>query len=157
MHGWGGIQLRRIYHLTAMQAVRLPPEQLKGRGHGAGMIFGYGLNMKSKKDIFKDILISSETSCVLKIKLRGASNPIITAVEQVRNNQILLKPTCLYGYRLRKRNIQLPDIEDVTRYKTNFNSPLFRKIRYIKNNIAEMRQDFHAFSDEYSSLCQHNA
>lgn len=104
--------------------------------------------MKSKKEIFRDILLSAETSCVLKIKLHNVSNPIITAVDTVQKGKIVLKATCLYGYKLRKRTITLPEIEAVTRYKTNFDSPLFEKLRFIKNNISAIRHNFKSFDQE---------
>ena len=98
--------------------------------------------MKTKNDILNDVLLSAKTHCVLKIKLKNVPNPVITAVEKVNENEILLKPTCLYGYELKKRAITLPEIEEVKRYKTNFHSPLFEKLRFIKNNISEIRKNF---------------
>jgi hypothetical protein len=98
--------------------------------------------MRSKKEIFKDILISAQTDCVLKIKLRNEENPVITAVDKVLKNKIFLKPTCLYGYKIKKRAINLLDIEGVTRYKTYFSHPLFEKMRFIKNNISQLRKNF---------------
>jgi hypothetical protein len=103
--------------------------------------------MKTKKEIFRDILISAETNCVLKIKLKNVTNPVITAVEKVGQKKIVLKPTCLYGYKLSKRNITLPEIESVTRYKTQFNHPIFEKIRYIKNNLGEIRKNIAGLQD----------
>ena len=97
--------------------------------------------MKTKKEIFRDILISAQTNCVLKIKLRNEPNPVITAVDRVLKNKIILRPTCLYGYRLRKRTITLLDVESVTRYRTRFDNPLFQKLRYIRNNISAIRQN----------------
>lgn len=108
--------------------------------------------MKSRNDILKDILMSAETQCVLKIKLRDEPNPVITAVEKVSRNQILLKPTCLYGYKLKKRSIALAEIEGVTRYKTNFHHPLFEKLRFIRNNISDIRKNFGRISEEPSGL-----
>lgn len=103
--------------------------------------------MRTKKDIFGDILQSAQTNCVLKIKLRNAENPVITAVEKVSKNKIVLKPTCLYGYKIKKRTLTLLDIESVTRYRTNFNNPLFEKLRYIKNNISRIRKNFEPLQD----------
>jgi len=104
--------------------------------------------MKSKKEIFRDILASAQTNCVLKIKLKDAPNPVITAVDRVNKNQIVLKPTCLYGYKLGKRTITLLEIESVIRYKTSFHRPIFEKIRFIKNNISVIRNNFEAFQQE---------
>jgi hypothetical protein len=98
--------------------------------------------MKGKKEIFKDVLISAQTGSVLKIKLRDSPNPVITAVDHISKNKIVLKPTCLYGYPLKKRNVTLLEIESVVLYKTYFNHPLFEKLRFIKNNIAELRKNF---------------
>lgn len=106
--------------------------------------------MKTSKEIFKDILISAQTNCVLKIKLKNLENPVITAVDHLSKNKIVLKPTCLYGYRLKKRNISLAEIESVTRYQTQFNHPLFEKLRFIKNNIADLRKSLDTFSQEPS-------
>jgi hypothetical protein len=106
------------------------------------IIFGTGLksmSMNGPKDIFKEILISAETSCVLKIKLKNEKNPVITAVDKVLRNRIVLKPTCLYGYKLKTRTIALADIEKVTRYKTTFNNPQFTKLRFVRNNIGVIR------------------
>jgi hypothetical protein len=112
--------------------------------------------MKSKKEIFTDILISAETGCVLKIKLRNEPTPVITAVEKVQKNKIILKPTCLYGYRLKKRTITLLEVEGVTRYKAHFDNPLFEKLRYIKNNISAIKQNFQAFDTDQASLLNPN-
>lgn len=101
--------------------------------------------MKSPKEIFRDILISAQTNCVLKIKLRNVTNPVITAVDRVEKNKITLKPTCLYGYRLNKRTITLLEIESVTRYHTQFNTPIFERLRFIASNISAIRQNFEAF------------
>jgi hypothetical protein len=98
--------------------------------------------METKQEILKDVLLSAQTHCVLKIKLKAAPNPVITAVEKVNKDSIVLKQTCLYGYQLEKRAITLPEIEAVTRYKTNFHHPLFEKLRFIKNNISEIRNNF---------------
>ena len=93
-------------------------------------------------EILRDIHASAETGCVLKLKLKDTKNPVITAVDKVSENQIVLKPTCLYGYPLEKRMIMPSEIESVKRYKTHFDSPLFTKLRYIKNNISSLRNDF---------------
>jgi hypothetical protein len=98
--------------------------------------------MKTVKDIFRDLLASANTNCVLKIKLKNVDTPVITAVERIGKKRILLKPTCLYGYRLSQRYITLPQIESVTRYKTQFDHPLFARLRFIKNNISEIRKSF---------------
>lgn len=104
--------------------------------------------MKTTKEILRDILISAETSCVVKIKLKGVKNPVITAVERVEKKKIVLKPTCLYGYTLAKRTITLAEIESLTRYKTLFNHPLFERLRFIKNNIVEIRKNFGSFNEQ---------
>ena len=95
--------------------------------------------MNTSNQTLRDILASAETGCVLKIKLKDAKNPVITAVEKVLNEDIILKPTCLYGYPLVKRMITLNEVESVKRYKTYFDSPLFTKLRFITNNISELR------------------
>lgn len=110
--------------------------------------FGDFIYMRTTKEIFKEILVSAETNCVLKIKLRKQKNPVITAVEKVLKNQIILKPTCLYGYEIKTRTIALTDIETVTRYKTSFDNPLFAKLRFIRNNIGAIRKDFTAISQQ---------
>jgi hypothetical protein len=131
---------------------RLPPPEMpiKIPQLTHGTIFEACLMMKTKKDILKDILLSAQTHCVLKIKLKNTPTPVITAVEEVNKNQIVLKPTCLYGYQLKKRDITLPEIEAVTRYKTNFHHPLFEKLRFIKNNISEIRNNFGRIKQEPS-------
>ncbi|MEX2232883.1 MAG: hypothetical protein WD824_12020 [Cyclobacteriaceae bacterium] len=108
--------------------------------------------MKSKKEIFKDILMSAQTNCVLKIKLIGDPNPVITAVDRVEKNKITLKPTCLYGYKIKKRAITLLEIESVIRYKTYYNHPLFEKMRFIKNNISYIRKNFGALNEQSSGI-----
>lgn len=108
--------------------------------------------MKTAKEILQDILISAETKCVLKIKLKGVENPVITAVERVGKNRIILKLTCLYGYTLEKRSISLTDIEAVTRYKTRFNHPLFEKLRFIRNNISDIRRNFGSLNERQAGV-----
>lgn len=95
--------------------------------------------IKGKYKIYlQDILLSAQTNCVLKIKVKGVINPIITAVDTVLENEIILEPTCLYGYNLEKRRISFSEIESVTRYRTRFSNPLFVKMRYVKNNIGAL-------------------
>jgi len=112
--------------------------------------------MKSKKEIFHDILASAQTNCVLKLKLRNAPNPVITAVDKIGKNRITLKPTCLYGYKIKKRQITLLEIESVTRYKASFNNPIFEKIRFIKNNLAEIRRNIGTFEGDASAMLKAN-
>jgi hypothetical protein len=104
--------------------------------------------MKTKKEIFKDILASAQTNCVLKIHLKNVPNPMITAVERVNQNQIVLKSTCLYGYRLPRRKIKLLEIESVKRYKTHFDNPIFQKLRFIRSNFSEIRKNFEGYQPE---------
>lgn len=104
--------------------------------------------MKSRKDILKDILFSAQTGCVVKLKLKDIRNPVITSVERVSNKSILLKPTCLYGYPLERRKITLLDIEGIKRYKTYFDHPLFARLRYIKNNLSEVRKNIEAIGGQ---------
>lgn len=105
--------------------------------------------MKTKKEIFKDVLISAQTNCVLKLKLKDTPNPVITAVDHISKNRIVLKPTCLYGYRLKKMSVTLLEIESVTRYNTHFNHPLFEKLRFIQNNISSIRKDFSSYQEGF--------
>jgi hypothetical protein len=104
--------------------------------------------MKTKKEVLRDILFSAQTNCVLKIKIRGMDNPVITAVDRVSKNKILLKPTCLYGYALSKREVTLLEIDAVTRYKTYFNHPIFENIRFIKNNLIDLRKNLETVNTE---------
>lgn len=103
--------------------------------------------MKSRKEILQDLIASEQTNCVLKIKLKNARNPVITAVDRITNKKIVLKPTCLYGYRLRKRNITMVEIESVVRYKTRFDNPLFMRLRFIRSNIPWLRHNLSAIQD----------
>ncbi|HEX8039128.1 MAG TPA: hypothetical protein VF490_08240 [Chryseosolibacter sp.] len=113
--------------------------------------------MKTKKEIFGDILISSRTGCVLKIKLRNQKNPVITAVDSVLAKKIVLKPTCLYGFKLENRVITLSKIENVTRYETRFDNPLFEKVRFIKDNLGHLRRNFGMEGERPSGLLQEGA
>ena len=108
--------------------------------------------MKTKKEIFRDILMSAQTNCVLKIKLKNVPNPVITAVERVQKNKIILRPTCLYGYKLKKRTITLLDIDNVIRYQTRFDNPLFVKLRYIRHNLAAIRQNIGQMENGQASI-----
>ena len=83
----------------------------------------------------------------LKIKMKNAINPIITAVDKVMENEILLKPTCLYGFAIETPLIPITEIESVIRYHTNFSHHLFVKMRYIKKNIAAMRINIEPFNN----------
>ena len=51
------------------------------------------LSMNPVNDSFSDLQASANTGCVLKIKLKEAKNPIITAVERISEDDIILKPT----------------------------------------------------------------
>lgn len=93
-----------------------------------------------KDEILNDILISAQTGCVVKLTLRHEKNPVITAVDKVAGDKIRLKRTCLYGYKLKSRQVALQDIETIQRYKTLFDAPLFTHLRFVKNNIGQMRR-----------------
>lgn len=108
--------------------------------------------MKTAKEIIRDLLISAQTNSVLKIQLKGVKNPVITAVESVGRKRILLKPTCLYGYALKKRSIALADIVNVVRYKTRFNNPMFEKLRFIRKNISNIRQNFGSVNEPQAGV-----
>lgn len=114
--------------------------------HTDGTVFFNRCLMEDGGEILKDIIISAETGCVVKLKLKEFVNPVITAVESVSGNTIILKPTCLYGYPLKKRNVRLSDIEQIKRYRTYFNHPLFERIRFIKSNISSVRKNLRSFS-----------
>ena len=145
MYGRDRLQLRGSHHLTQEEAVLSFKKTGQVSKSPPGIIFESLLLMKTTKEILKEVLASAQTQCVLKISLKNTPNPVITAVDKVSKDQILLKPTCLYGYPLPKRKITLPEIEAVTRYKTNFNHPIFKKLRFIKNNISDIRNNFDAF------------
>lgn len=104
--------------------------------------------MESSKEILSHIQASAETGCVLKLELKDAKNPVITAIDKISEDQIVLKPTCLYGYPLEKRMVALSEIESVKRFKTQFDSPLFAKLRFIKNNISELKNSFKVLGSE---------
>ena len=104
--------------------------------------------MQSKKEILKDLLLSAETGRVLKLKLKDVPNPVITAVDKISKNKIALKSTCLYGYPLEKTELTLLDIEGVKRYKANFDSPLFQKLRFLKNNIKQIRNNITSLREQ---------
>lgn len=104
--------------------------------------------MKYTKEILSHIRASAETGCVLKLSLKGAKNPVITAIDEFSEDRIVLKPTCLYGYPLEKRMVALSEIESVKRFKTQFDSPLFTKLRFIKNNISGLRNGFKNLAGE---------
>ena len=108
--------------------------------------------MTTRSTILDDIQHSAETNSVLKIKLKNVANPLITAVEKVEDKQIILKPTCLYGYEIAKRSIDLSDIESVSRHKTRFNHPVFERLRFIRKHISEIRNNFEGFSDQGHDL-----
>ncbi len=119
-----------------------------------GTVFEANVLMKSKKEIFKDILISAQTNCVLKIQLVNEDKPFITAVDHISKNKIVLKPTCLYGYKLKKRSITLLEIDTVQRYQTHFDHPLFERMRYVKSNISAIRKRFESLREEPSGALQ---
>ena len=93
-----------------------------------------------KQEILNDILISAQTGCVVKLKLRNEKNPVITAVDKVAGDKIVLRRTCLYGYEIKNRKVALPDIEMIQRYRTRFDAPLFTQLRFVKNNIGQIRR-----------------
>lgn len=97
--------------------------------------------MQSKKEILKDLLLSAGTGRVLKLTLKNVPNPVITAVDKITRNKIVLKPTCLYGYPLERRTISLLEIEAVRRYKAQFDNPLFERLRFLKNNVSQIRNN----------------
>ncbi len=104
--------------------------------------------MESKKEIFREILYSANTNCVLKIKLKRSNSLLITAVDRISKNEIILKPTCLYGYKIKQQKITLLEIDSVTRYHANFYHPLFVKLRYVKDNITALRQNVKSLKPE---------
>lgn len=95
----------------------------------------------SRNEILGELLLSEKADNVLSIKLRDHARPFLTSVDKVLLDKILLQPTCIYGYPLHRRTITLVEIESVTRYNVSFSSPIFERIRQIKDNIRNMRDN----------------
>src|SRR5688500_6851493 len=88
-----------------------------------------------KKEILRELLLSENRGFVIAIKLKGAMEPIKTAVKSVEHNKIILQPTCIYGHPLNRTTVTLLEIEWVRRYSAFFSSPVLEAIRIVKSNL----------------------
>jgi hypothetical protein len=99
--------------------------------------------MKNYELILRDLFKSKSTGNVISLKLKGYSKKILTAVQDVKANRIVvLNPISVYGSQLEESIFHLEDIENSRVYSARYHDPIYVRIRELKNNIDQIRKNF---------------
>jgi hypothetical protein len=97
----------------------------------------------SRSEILKELSFSKDRGNAVGIRLKGSQKTILTAVENIfvsdSCSRVMLKPFCIYGEELTKKELMLNEIEAVMRLRIRFEDPFYANLRNIKNNIQRIK------------------
>jgi hypothetical protein len=100
------------------------------------------------RDLLYNLHLSKNKEVVIKIKLRHQNDPILTTVEDVVNDIIVVKAVNLHGVSLPRTSFYIDEIESAKCMRVLYNAPLYVKLRTIKANIRDMQGRFASLSGE---------
>jgi hypothetical protein len=99
--------------------------------------------MKNYELILRDLFKSKSSGHVISLKVKGYSKTVLTAVEEVKANRIVvLNPVSVYGSALEEHILHLEDIETSRVYSARYYDPVYVRIRELKNSIDQIRKNF---------------
>ncbi|HYG04017.1 MAG TPA: hypothetical protein VD927_16340 [Chryseosolibacter sp.] len=92
--------------------------------------------------MLKDLFRSKESGNVVAFKVKGNEKTVLTAVDDVRANRIIvLNPVSVYGVPIEESVLHLEDIENIRVYNARYTDPIYVRIRELKNNIDQIRRN----------------
>jgi hypothetical protein len=94
----------------------------------------------TKSEILYTLHLSKNKGIAISIKLRHQESSIVTSVEEVINDIVVVKPVNLHGVSLPRTSFYLDEIEHVKSMKILFNAPLYVHLRNLKANIKSMQE-----------------
>jgi|GEM_PF-6461374 len=98
---------------------------------------------KNYDQILADLFRSKATGNIISLRLKGDNKVILTSVEEVRTNRIVvLNPVSVYGTLLEDHILHLEDIENCHVYNSNYHDPVYVRIRELKNSIDQIKKSF---------------
>jgi hypothetical protein len=96
---------------------------------------------KSYNQIISDLFKSKKRGNIIAVKLKGSEKPLLTAVNEVKGNRIVIvNPISLYGSQLEETIFHIEDIETLKVYSALYSDPIYVRIRELKNSIDEIRR-----------------
>jgi hypothetical protein len=100
------------------------------------------------RDILYNLHLSKNKEIVVQIKLRHQVQPILTTVEDVVNDIIVVKAVNLHGVSLPRTSFYIDEIETVKCMRVFYNTPIYVKLRNIKSSIREMQGKISSLANE---------
>jgi hypothetical protein len=98
---------------------------------------------KNYDQILGDLIKSQRTGNVISLRLKGNDKLILTSVEQVKGNRmVILNPVSVYGALLEESIVHLEDIENCHVYNSHYHDPVYVRIRELKNSIDQIKKNF---------------
>jgi hypothetical protein len=98
------------------------------------------------RNIRYNLQLSKNKGVVIKIKLRHQENPILTTVEDIVNDIIVVKPVNLHGVSIPRTSFYVDEIEDAKCMRIFYNAPLYVRLRNIKSNIRIIQDKIQALA-----------
>lgn len=96
---------------------------------------------KSYDQIVSDLFRSKKKGNVVAVKIKGSDKPVLTSVNEVRGNTIvILNPISVYGTEIDESILHIEDIESLKVYSALYSDPVYVRIRELKNSIDEIRK-----------------
>ena len=96
---------------------------------------------KSYEQILVDLFKSKSTGNVICLKIKGTEKPVLTSVEDVKANRIIiLNPVSVYGSPLEESVVHVEDVENCRVYSARYSDPIYVRIRELKNSIDQIRR-----------------
>jgi hypothetical protein len=97
--------------------------------------------MKNYEKIMSDLFKSKKTGNIISLKLKGCDRNILTFVQEVKTNRIVvLNPVTVYGSTLDECIFHLEDIENCRVYSSRYHDPIYVRIRELKKRIDQIRK-----------------
>jgi hypothetical protein len=94
----------------------------------------------SRNEILRVLNLSKSKEMAVSIKLRHQDDCIVTSVEDLVNDIVVVKPVNLHGVSLPRTSFYLDEIETVKSMGIFYNAPLYVHLRTIKSNLKNIQE-----------------
>lgn len=94
----------------------------------------------TRNEILRVLNLSKSKGIAVRIKLRHQDDCIVTSVEDLVNDILIVKPVNLHGVSLPRTSFYLEEIETVKSMGIFYNAPLYVHLRAIKSNLKNIHE-----------------
>ena len=91
-------------------------------------------------DIFNHLLLSKNKGFAIHIKLKSENQYVITAIDELIDNQVTIKPISLHGSIIQITSFPIDDVEVARCLNVLYNSPVYKELREIKASIRCIKE-----------------